>query len=46
MIEKLKAEIFDLIYSQDELKIKFAEIERIKQEKLRKLKEMEDGKKV
>jgi len=42
----LKEEIFDLIRMQDDLKIKFAEIEKMKQEKLRKLKEMEDGKKV
>jgi len=46
MIEKLKAEIFDLIYAQDELKIKFSELERLKQEKLRKLKEIEDGKNI
>jgi hypothetical protein len=42
-VDKLKAEIFDLIRIQDDLKVKYAEVEKVKQEKLRKLKEMEDA---
>ena len=41
MNEKLKAEIFDIIKAQDILKLKFAELERQKQEKLKELESYE-----
>jgi hypothetical protein len=41
MIEKLKSEIFDIIRDQDVLKMKFAELERFKKEKLEELEEYE-----
>jgi len=37
--EKLKAELFDLTYEQSLLKIRFDQIERLKQGKLKELKE-------
>ena len=37
MIEKLKAEIFDIIYEQDILKIRYSELEKIKQAKIKEL---------
>lgn len=36
-MEKLKSEIFDLIRGQDALRLRYAEIEKIKQEKLKEL---------
>lgn len=41
MIEKLKAEVFDILKSQDILKLQFAELERQKQEKLKELERYE-----
>ena len=40
-MEKLKAEIFDLILIQDQLRIQYANIEKQKQAKLVELKNME-----
>ena len=37
MIDKLKAEIFDLIVEQDKLRTKFTELEKQKQAKLKEL---------
>lgn len=37
--EKVKAEIFDIIRDQDYLKLKYAELEKIKQIKLKELEE-------
>ena len=42
-MEKLKAEIFDLIVKQDDLSLEFRKIEKEKQEKLKKLKEMQNA---
>ena len=36
-MEKLKAELFDIIHEQELLKIKYAELEKIKQAKLKEL---------
>jgi len=48
MIDKLKAEIFDLIHQQDILRFQYADIEKKKQEKLKLLAEQEkqDGHKL
>lgn len=43
MSDKLKAEIFDLIRTQDVLRIKYAEIEKLKQAKLKELEEKKDA---
>jgi hypothetical protein len=40
---KLKAEIFDIVYEQDLLRVRFAELEKLKQQKL---KELKDGDKL
>ena len=40
-MEKLKAEIFDLIHQQDTLKLRYADLEKVKQEKLMQLAELE-----
>ena len=37
MTDKLKVEIFDIIHEQDLLKIRFAELEKLKQGKLKEL---------
>jgi hypothetical protein len=42
-MEKLKAEIFDLIVEQDILKVKYANLEKKKLEKLEALKNLEKG---
>lgn len=39
MIDKLKAEIFDIIHEQDLLKLRYAELEKKKQAKLKELEE-------
>lgn len=44
MIEKLKAEIFDIIHEQELMRLKYAELEKVKQAKLKELdKEMGNG---
>jgi len=43
MSEKLKAEIFDIIHEQDLLRVRYAELEKLKQAKL---KELQDGDKL
>jgi hypothetical protein len=42
-MEKLKAEIFDLIVEQDILKITYADLEKKKLKKLEELKNLEKG---
>lgn len=37
--EKLKAEIFDILREQDLLKLRYAELEKVKQAKLKELEE-------
>ena len=43
-MEKLKAEIFDIIYQQDTLKIEYAKLEQLKQKKLKELEECQNSK--
>ena len=37
MTEKLKAEVFDIIHEQDLLRLRYADLEKIKQSKLKEL---------
>jgi len=37
MIEKLKAEIFDIIHEQELMRLRYAELEKMKQSKLKEL---------
>lgn len=43
-MEKLKAELFDIIHKQDVMRIQYTELEKIKQSKLKELEALEKSK--